>query len=73
MGKGITRRSDFEMARRSKEPRPSRIRDLSAEEVRELTGGGLLRAIPIVKLFDMLRGKSKPSNFSDTAPRDEGS
>lgn len=38
------------------------MRDLSRGEVDRLTGGGILRAIPLVKLFDMLRGRSRPVN-----------
>jgi hypothetical protein len=45
------------------------IKPLSQEELREATAGGLNRMIPIVKLWDMLRGKSQPVRSRD--PRDD--
>lgn len=38
------------------------IRALSKAEIDRITGGGILRAIPLVKLWDMLRGRSRPVN-----------
>lgn len=34
------------------------FRTLSEEDVRRITGGGISRVIPIVKIVDLLRGRS---------------
>jgi hypothetical protein len=38
--------------------KPDPIRTLDEFEVKRITGGGISRMIPAVKLFDMLRGRS---------------
>jgi hypothetical protein len=38
--------------------KPDPFRTLSEEDVRRITGGGLARAIPLVRLVDVFRGRS---------------
>lgn len=50
-------------------PKEDPIRTLSEEEVREITRGGLSRVIPVVKLFDMLKGRPRPAEPKEKSGR----